>query len=100
MLRYSFEVGVPNLRPQLLKYGDPTVKTSEIVFFSTLRHGDWVMMAVSVTSLINMAGAKVLSIIIVKSVLFRQSKKTRIENVLPPPINASIYNNCKKKRYI
>ena len=65
MLRYSFGVGVPNLRPQLLKYGDPTVKTSEIGLFSTLRHGDRVMMAVSVTSLINMAGAKVLSIIIV-----------------------------------
>jgi len=36
MLRYSFGVGVPNLRPQLLNYGDPTVKTSEIGFFSRL----------------------------------------------------------------
>ena len=62
MLRYSFGVGVPNLRPQLLNYGDPTVKTSEIGFFSSLRHGDMEVMAASVAPLINMAGAKVLSI--------------------------------------
>lgn len=74
MLRYSFEVGVPNLRPQLLDYGDPTVKTSEIGFFSTLRHGILKVMAVSVAPLINMAGAKVLTIYNVKSALFRQLK--------------------------
>lgn len=62
MLIYSFEVGVPSIRPQLLNYGDPTVKTSEICFFSSLRHGDIEVMAVSVAPLINMAGAKVLSI--------------------------------------
>jgi hypothetical protein len=62
MLKYLFGVGVPNLRPQLLNYGDPTVKTFEIRFFSSLRHGDMEVMAASVAPLINMAGAKVLSI--------------------------------------
>jgi hypothetical protein len=36
MLRYSFGVGVQNIRPQLLNYDDPTVKATEIGFFSTL----------------------------------------------------------------
>ena len=62
MLRYSFGVGVPNLGPQLLKYGDPTIKTSEIGFFSLLRYGDVGVMAVSLAPLIYVAGAKVLSI--------------------------------------
>jgi hypothetical protein len=48
MLRYSFGVGVPNIRPQLLNYGDPTIKTSGIGFLSTLRHGDMEVMAVLV----------------------------------------------------
>ena len=74
MLRYSFGVGVPNLRPQLLNYGEPTVKTSEIGFFSTLRHGILEVMAISVAQLINMVGARVLTIYNVKSALFRQLK--------------------------
>jgi hypothetical protein len=81
MLRYSFEVGVPNIRPQLLNYGDPTVKTSEIGFFSMLRHGIMEVMAVSVAPLINMAGAKVLTIYNVKPVLFRQPIIQRNKNM-------------------
>ena len=81
MLRYSFEVSVPNIRPQLLNYGDPTVKTSEIGFFSMLRHGIMEVMAVSVAPLINMAGAKVLTIYNVKPALFRQPKMSRNENM-------------------